>query len=138
MTTGSTNKSSEPRSEENNPAMTALLRSMYAAPTDPAYWSGLEARVLTRLRENGPVAWWAGFSEWRSAGLVAAAVVLLIAGVTVVREQQKLANTRDMAAGAAAFTVFGTSDDAAIALTPPTGKNARLDAPERYIDLIKP
>ena len=106
-------------------------------PSDQAYWTGLEQRVIAGLRENGPVAWWAVFSEWRSAGMVAAAVALLIAGAAIVREQQVIANTRDMAAGAAAFTVFdSTYDGQAIALTP--GKHARLDAPERYIDLIKP
>ena len=94
---------------------------------------------MARLRENGPIAWWAVFSEWRSAGLVAAAVALVIAGAAIVHEQQVIASTRELAAGAAAFTVFdSTSDGVAIALTAPSGKRNKLDAPERYLDLIKP
>lgn len=123
----------------DNPAVTSLLRSVYAAPTDSAYWAGLEQRVIARLRENGPIAWWAVFSEWRAAGMVAAAAALFIAGAAIVHEQQVIAETRELAAGAAVYTIFdSTSDGVAIALTASSGKRSRLDAPERYINLIKP
>lgn len=132
-------KASSQRSTGDNPAVSALLRTMYSAPADPAYWSGLEQRVMARLRENGPVAWWAVFSEWRQAGLVAAALALLIAGAAIVHEQRVIASTRELAAGVAAFTVFdNNSDGKPIALTAPSGKATKLDAPERYLDLIKP
>ena len=31
-------------------SVNALLRELYAPPADPAYWEGLEARVLARVR----------------------------------------------------------------------------------------
>lgn len=49
------------RSDGDNPALTALLRSTYTAPTDDEYWAGLEQRVLAHIRESGPIAWWAVF-----------------------------------------------------------------------------
>lgn len=120
---------------------TALLVSEYAAPSDDSYWAGLEQRVMSRLRENTPVAWWAVFSEWRQAGLVAAAAVILVAGATAVHENQVYKASKEEAAAAAAFTVFdSTSDPINIAMpqTSPNAKRARLAAPERYLDLIRP
>ncbi|MEO7997870.1 MAG: hypothetical protein ABI852_10520 [Gemmatimonadaceae bacterium] len=120
---------------------THLLQGVYAAPTDATYWTGLEQRVMSRLRDNGPVAWWAVFSEWRSAGMVAAAAVILVAGATAVHERQVYQASREAAAAAAAFTVFdSTSEPINIAMpTPSAGdKRARLAAPERYLDLIRP
>ena len=76
MKMGPTDNAGKPGNSDQSPAVTALLRSMYAPPSNPAYWSGLEQRIISRLRENGPVAWWAVFSEWRSAGMIAAAVAL--------------------------------------------------------------
>lgn len=120
---------------------TLLLKGAYAAPADSAYWAGLEQRVMTRLRENGPVAWWAVFAEWRQAGLVAAAAVIFVAGATAVHEQRVYKASREEAAAAAAFTVFdSTSDPINIAMpaASASGKRARLAAPERYLDLIRP
>lgn len=120
---------------------TQLLQSEYAAPSDATYWAGLEQRVMTRLRETTPVAWWAVFSEWRQAGMVAAAAVILVAGATAVHEQQLSKASREEAAAAAAFTVFdSTSEPINIAMPQPSasGKRARLSAPERYLDLIRP
>lgn len=120
---------------------THLLQGVYAAPSDPTYWAGLEQRVMSRLRENGPVAWWTVFSEWRAAGMVAAAAVIFVAGATAIHEQQVYKASREEAAAAAAFTVFdSTSDPINIAMPAPSagGKRARLAAPERYLDLIRP
>lgn len=120
---------------------TQLLKSAYAAPADSDYWTGLEQRVMSRLRENGSGAWWTVFAEWRQAGLVAAAAVIFVAGATAVHEQRVYKASREEAAAAAAFTVFdSTSEPINIAMPAASagGKRARLAAPERYLDLIRP
>ncbi len=139
INTNSNNSSA--RSAGDDPAVTTLLRNNYAAPTDPAYWANFEQRLLTRLRESGPVAWWAVFSEWRSAGMVAAALALIIAGAAVIREQQQIASMRDVAAGAAVTTVFENSSDEVTIAAGAVARGAvtpRPVSPGRYIDAIKP
>ncbi|MEP6764498.1 MAG: hypothetical protein ABJB66_09320 [Gemmatimonadaceae bacterium] len=132
---------SSSKNSGDDPAVTTLLRHSYSAPTDAAYWATLEQRVMTRLRESGPIAWWAVFSEWRSAGMVAAAIALIIAGAAVIREQQQIASMRDVVAGAAISTVFESpSDEITIAVSPKAADSlrARKGLPERYLDVIKP
>lgn len=60
------------------------LRAMNAAPGGEAYWDGLEARIMARVAgDRGSV--WPLFARWAPAGLVAAAVALLMAGVALQR-----------------------------------------------------
>ena len=63
------------------------LRRLYAAPTGDDYWRGLEARILSRLT-TPTIAWWDELDRWMRPALAAAAVVLLAAGVAVVRAHQ--------------------------------------------------
>ena len=98
------------RSPGADPSVTALLRATYAAPRDDSYWAALEQRVMSRLHEAPQVlAWWSSFAEWRTAGLIAATLALLLAGGTLVREQSKSASERELAAGAAYDEVFNTA-----------------------------
>ena len=134
-------QNSSMRSAGDDPALTALLRSTYAAPTDAAYWSGLEQRVLTRVRESGPVAWWAVLSEWRAAGMVAAAAAVFLVGATAIREQQYKAMERVRAAMAIEANPFDTTvEPVNIAISPasPNSQRVRSSAPEHYLDLIRP
>ena len=108
--------------------VTALLRSVYAAPRDEGYWLGLEQRVMSRLNESPVVAWWSVLSEWRTAGAIAATLALLLAGATLVRD---VAHDREIAVR----TVIESGlpvDDATFSF----GGRMRLpaDAPERYLD----
>jgi hypothetical protein len=64
------------------------LRQIYAAPRSESYWRGLEARILSRLRSAPTVGWWDELDRWMRPALVAAAVVLLAAGVAMFREYQ--------------------------------------------------
>jgi hypothetical protein len=65
------------------------LRRIYAAPVGDGYWRGLEARILSRLTETPrSLRWWDELDRWMRPALVAAAVVLLAAGVAMVREHQ--------------------------------------------------
>jgi hypothetical protein len=69
--------------------VTRWLRKMYAAPADDGYWRGLEARILSRLTgASHSIGWWDELDRWMRPALVAAAVVLLAAGVALFREHQ--------------------------------------------------
>lgn len=75
--------------DDRDPSLTLQLRSHLRPPADPAYWEGLEARIMARIDADGatpaPVtdagAWWEPFAEWRRAGLAAALAALLFGGV---------------------------------------------------------
>ena len=70
-------------------AVTRALRELYAAPADESYWRGLEARILSRLTETPrSIGWWDELDGWMRPALVAAAVVLLAAGVALFRDRQ--------------------------------------------------
>ena len=68
--------------------ITGALRQLYAAPQDEAYWRGLETRILSRLAAAPSIAWWDELHHWMRPALAAAAIVLLAAGVAVVRAYQ--------------------------------------------------
>jgi hypothetical protein len=74
----------------NDDDVTRGLRRLYAAPEGEAYWRGLEARILSRLAEASvhSLGWWDELDRWMRPALVAAALVLLAAGVSLVREYQ--------------------------------------------------
>ena len=94
-----------------------LLRPLYAAPEDEGYWTGLEARILDRVRAEraalGELAdgvvvgrigaairgddggeWWVVLSQWARAGLAAAVVIAVVTGTLMLqhrREEARLA-----------------------------------------------
>jgi hypothetical protein len=68
--------------------VTRGLRQLYAAPEGDTYWRGLEARILTRLTSAPSITWWDELDRWMRPALAAAAVVLLAAGVAMVRAYQ--------------------------------------------------
>ena len=76
--------------DSHDEAVTDALRREYAAPTGDLYWRGLEARILSRLADASTqtLAWWDELDRWMRPALVAAAVVLLAAGVSLVRQYQ--------------------------------------------------
>ena len=75
-----------PHDDADRP-MRALLRAHYAAPADPAYWAGLEARVLAHVRQgaDAPAEWWQLLGRWARAGAVAAAVTAVAAAAALVQ-----------------------------------------------------
>ena len=77
------NRANDGRSDAGDPALNALLRAAYASPTSESYWAGLEQRVLARLSEAQPPAWWSVFADVRTVGLVAATLTLLLAGAAM-------------------------------------------------------
>ncbi len=117
---------------------TQLLQSAYAAPVDDTYWSDLEQRVMARVRDQA--SWWAVLPEWRAAGMVAAAAALFLVGATTLREQQRDAVTRERAAMAAEARAFDSAIEPVNLAISASGRgvNGRSATPERYIDLIRP
>jgi hypothetical protein len=73
--------------------ITRELRALYAPPADAAYWEGLEARILRRLREPA-LEWWTVLSGWARLGAAAAVIAALAAGLLAARartEQSQVA-----------------------------------------------
>jgi hypothetical protein len=63
------------------------LRAMYAAPIGEPYWNELEARIMGRIAEVD-LGWWAELDRWARPALIAAAVLVLAAGVAMFRARQ--------------------------------------------------
>jgi hypothetical protein len=58
------------------------LRELYAAPTAASYWTDLEARIMARIGQS-EAAWWAELGHWARPSLVAAALIIVAAGLIV-------------------------------------------------------
>ena len=67
--------------------LTRGLRGLYAAPAGHAYWNELESRVMARVGEV-ELGWWTELDRWLKPALVAAAVLVITAGVAMFRAQQ--------------------------------------------------
>lgn len=76
------------------PATRRALRAEYDAPADPAYWDGLEGRIMAAVRQGAssavstaraPLEWWQALAGWSRPGMVAAAAILFLTGVVSAR-----------------------------------------------------
>jgi hypothetical protein len=78
---------------DRDPAVTLQLRSLLRPPADAEYWDGLEARIMDRIRAEGPASsrlssvtgsfaaiggWWEPFAQWTRIGAVVAAAALAL------------------------------------------------------------
>lgn len=63
------------------------LRAIYAAPADEGYWTELEARIMGRI-EQLDMGWWGELDRWIRPALVAAAMLVIAAGVAMFRAHQ--------------------------------------------------
>lgn len=89
-------------------ALTARLRAHLAAPTDPAYWAGLEARILAHIeRRREERAWWALPERVYRIGLMAAGIALIVTGSLFLRAQAEETHL-------AYETVIETADEAPV------------------------
>ena len=68
--------------------VTRGLRGIYAAPQGDGYWRDLEARILSHLTPAPDIGWQDELDRWMRPALVAAAVVMLAAGVALFRAHQ--------------------------------------------------
>jgi hypothetical protein len=69
--------------------LTDALRAIYAAPSDDSYWQSLEARILAHVArgDEGRV-WWSELADMVRPGLVAAAALILVASMAMIRSRQ--------------------------------------------------
>ncbi len=68
--------------------LTNELRAIVAPPADPGYWDVLERRILARLergKEEGR--WWALSERAYRLGMIAAGLILVIAGSVYLRSR---------------------------------------------------
>lgn len=68
--------------------LTNELRAIVAPPTDPGYWDALEARIMARIergQEEGR--WWALSERIYRLGMVAAGLILIVAGTVWLRSR---------------------------------------------------
>ena len=63
------------------------LRELYAAPEGVPYWNELETRIMARIAEVD-LGWWGELDRWARPALLAAAVLVLAAGVAMFRARQ--------------------------------------------------
>jgi hypothetical protein len=63
------------------------LRSLYAAPAGDAHWNELESRIMARVADV-ELGWWTELDRWVRPALLAAAALLLAAGIAMFRAHQ--------------------------------------------------
>jgi hypothetical protein len=71
--------------------LTHELRSMYAAPSDAAWWAGLEQRINARI--DAAIAadeWWTVPDRWLRVGMIAAGFAVIVAGAMIMRAQTQV------------------------------------------------
>lgn len=74
-----------PRDDE----LTDALRTHYAAPRDPGYWSALEARILAHVARAAQAdGWWSALAGMARPALAAAAVLVFVAGAAVMHTRR--------------------------------------------------
>lgn len=67
-------------------ALTNELRAIVAPPADPSYWDGLERRIMARIaRGQEGARWWALPERVYQIGLIAAGLILILAGSVYLR-----------------------------------------------------
>jgi len=126
------------RSPGADPAVTMLLRAAYAPPADDHYWTGLQQRIVSRLQDAPSVTCWSAICEWRTVGLVAATLALLVTGATVMRDQALDATTRRIAAGTAYVSPAEVPEGVPVVITVRSRDSLPENTPERFLDPFEP
>jgi hypothetical protein len=67
--------------------ITRGMRGLYAAPAGHAYWNELESRIMGRVAEV-ELGWWTELDRWLRPALIAAAVLVVAAGVAMFRANE--------------------------------------------------
>lgn len=67
--------------------VTKGLRGIYASPTDEAYWTELETRIMSRVADL-QLGWVGELAHWMRPALIAAAIAIFAAGIALLRHEQ--------------------------------------------------
>ena len=76
-----------PYADGDDEEITRGLRLLFAAPSGDPYWNELEARIMARVNEVD-LGWWGELDRWVRPALIAAALLVLAAGMAMFRAQQ--------------------------------------------------
>jgi hypothetical protein len=121
--------------DESDAKITEALRDIYAPPAAGAYWDGLEARVMSRIKSNKsaaiPVNWWSDLASWAGPGMAAAALLFMVAGAVWSRQKDE-----DLRAGYYAVTDPLASDvlpGAVQVVTAPHDGSSQREATLRFV-----
>lgn len=126
--------------------VTRQLRALYAAPDEPGYWDGLEARIVAAVRGRAAattgavtgafravpaaavaaVEWWHALARWARPALAAAGVTLAVAGATLVEARA----SADASRAHSAFRAVLGRPGAAYGLRAPGDSAHALPAPD--------
>ena len=122
--------------DEGNARITGLLRDVYAAPADGAYWEGLEGRVMAYIAEHRrnsviPVNWWSDLASWAAPGLAAAALLFVAAGMMWSRQNdEELRTTYEAVTESVATDIL---PGAVQVVTAPRDGSSQREATFRYV-----
>lgn len=123
--------------DEGDAKLSALLRDVYAPPADPAYWDGLETRVLSLLAAHrmGIVRiqpnLWSVLGRWAAPGMAAAALLFVAAGLLLSRENDaRMQTTYEEVSEPSVIDVL---PGAVHVVTAPHDGSSQRDATFRYV-----
>ncbi len=123
--------------DEGDERLVPLMRELYRAPTDSAYWDGLESRTMSLIAAHrmGIVrlqsSLWSVLEKWAAPGLAAAALLFVAAGLFLSRDDGAELRTtyEEVTAPAVAEELPG----AVHVVTAPRDGSSQREATFRYV-----
>jgi len=113
--------------------LTGLVRDAYlpVAGDTPAYWAGLEQRIMARVRTegSGDIGWWSVLAPWAQAGLIAAVAIAAIASVI----NQRISESESQYAYESVIQVSAPTSGLSAALASPLDRTSGTDATLEYV-----
>ena len=123
--------------DEGDAKTTDVLRDLYAAPAEGAYWDALQGRIMAYVAAPRPavvripVNWWSDLASWAAPGLAAAALLFVAAGLLWSRQ-----NEEELRTGYEAVTESVATDilpGAVQVLSAPRDGSSQREATFRYV-----
>ena len=123
--------------DEGDAKTTDVLRDLYAAPAEGAYWDALQGRIMAYVATPRPavvripVNWWSDLASWAAPGLAAAALLFVAAGLLWSRQ-----NEEELRTGYEAVTESVATDilpGAVQVLSAPRDGSSQREATFRYV-----
>jgi hypothetical protein len=107
--------SDELRLQRDDDPMTRRLRELHAPPGGESYWLGLEARIMARIG-HAEAAWWSELARWGRPVVLAAAALVLAAGLVLARTREAALQVtyEDVLAAPTPISVAGTARPASL------------------------